>query len=91
MNKTLSAAFGGGLLITVVACGSTDAPERTMTLQGALSAGSVHTDNARAIAVSDTGNKYWSYLTGKGTFSVKVPIGHAYRLVIANQMAGAGR
>jgi hypothetical protein len=91
MKQIIHAAFGGGLLIAVLGCGSSDAPPRTMTLQGSLSASDRQTDNARAVAFSDTGHMYWSYLSATGGFTLKVPVNHAYRVVFANQLPDGGQ
>lgn len=91
MKRIIHAAVGGGLLLAAVGCGSSDAPPRTMTLQGSLSTSERQTDNARAVAISDTGHKYWAYLSATGGFSLKVPVGHAYRVVFANELANGGQ
>ncbi len=80
------------IAFTGIGCGgsggeNTASDGSRMTLQGTVSASEVSLDNARAIALSADGHAYAAYLDSHGDFSLDVPIGHAYRVVVANSLA----
>ncbi|MBX3234108.1 MAG: hypothetical protein KIT84_06385 [Labilithrix sp.] len=88
----------GAVVVGVVAltgCSSSE-PENTssssqrLTVQGSVSS-RLGTDNARAVAVDKNGKKIWTYLDKKGDFTLKLPIGKSYRVLIANQLPGGGQ
>jgi hypothetical protein len=76
--------------VSAIGCGSaggqSSAGDR-MTLQGTVATSEMALDNARAIALSADGHAYAAYLDQNGDFSLQVPTGHAYRVVIANSLA----
>ena len=61
-----------------------------LTVQGSVSS-KLGTDNARAVAIDEKGKKIWTFLDSHGDFSLKLPAGKSYRVVIANQLAGGGQ
>jgi hypothetical protein len=91
MNRITRVLTGSALFVAAGACGSPDKTEHTMTLRGSLSSTTRPMDNTRAVAIADTGKRYWAYLSVRGTFTLKVPTGHAYRVVLANQLPGGGQ
>lgn len=81
----------GAIMAAAAACSPNQNQEATMTVQGTLSTKSVRADNARAVAVGDNGKTYWAYLDRHGDFSLALPIGQSYRIVLANQITGGGQ
>lgn len=81
----------GAIMAAAAACSPTRNREATMTVQGTLSTKSVRADNARAVAVGDNGKTYWAYLDRHGDFSLELPIGQSYRILLANQLPGGGQ
>ncbi len=83
----------GGVLMAValVACGSDEKkPDGRMTVQGSV-AQSIAVDNARAIAIGRDGRTFWTYLDAHRDFTLKLPVGQSYRILIANQLASGGQ
>jgi len=79
------------MALAAVACGTEPAPEGgTMTIQGSVSS-RVGVDNARAVAVGTDGRTYWAYLDRDRDFTLVVPVGQSYRVLIANQQPGGGQ
>jgi hypothetical protein len=78
------AVFAGAL----VACSSGDPSGRgELAVQGSVSQ-AVSLDNARVIAIGSDGRTFWSYLDAQRDFTLFVPVGQSYRVVIASEQAG---
>jgi hypothetical protein len=77
-------------MVGALACSHNDDPG-TMTLQATVDPGAVRVDNARAVAVSTSGDVYWAYLDRQRDFTLALPVGTSYRVFIANQMQGGGQ
>ena len=65
---------------------STAQSKETLTVQGNVPSAARRLDNARAVAFAESGHVYWAYLDAQGDFSLKLPVGQSYRVVIANQL-----
>lgn len=78
--------FASILVAAALGCGSSESEPGIMTVQASLSTSSVVTDNARAVAIGDDGSRAWAYLDRYGDFTLELPVGQSYRLVIANQL-----
>ena len=88
------AVVGVVALAAMVGCGGADpSPTGTSTLklQGTVSPTARRLDNARAIAVTRSGKAYWSYLDAHGDFTLTLPKGVSYRVLIANARAAGGK
>ena len=85
-----------GVLVTgssLVACGGADGKVEesktaqatgTLAVQGHVSS-KIALDKARAIAIARDGRTYWTHLDAQRDWTLKLPVGQAYRIVIANQ------
>jgi outer membrane murein-binding lipoprotein Lpp len=93
--------FFGAVVVGVMAltgCSSEEKSDSTktasakgnLTVQGSVSS-KLGTDNARAVAIGENGKKIWTMLDKHGDFSLKLPTGQSYRVVIANQLPGGGQ
>lgn len=85
----------GWMVAALVAIGCQGSASSGNTEGTAIVKGSVPTtarslDNARAIAISPSGQRFSAYLDGRGSFTLTLPSGQAYRLVVANGRAGGG-
>lgn len=85
--KTL---FGYGtvmaLAMAAVACGKSSDESKSSTLEVT---GTVNTqlrtlDNASAVAIGSDGRTFSAYIEKNGRFKLALPVGHVYRVVIAN-------
>jgi hypothetical protein len=89
--KNVMLMLGGAALVLTAAGCSEGRKEGTLTVQGTLSARTRATDNTRAVAIADDGSQTWAYLDTHGDFSLDVPVGRSYRIVLANQLSGGGQ
>lgn len=83
--------LAAALLALGVGCGrgaDPDASER-MTVRGTVAQLSVG-QGARAVAVGADGRAVWANLDAHGDFSLRLPLGQSYRIVIANPRRAAG-
>jgi hypothetical protein len=79
------------MVMAAVACGGRDEPkDGTMTVHGTVSS-KLAVDNARAVAIGADGRIFWAYLDVERDFTLRLPTGQSYRIVIANQLAGGGQ
>jgi hypothetical protein len=83
INRTRFACIAS--LFALVACGSSSSSEGTLTVRGTLGS-SATVDNARAVAIGSDGKRHWAYLDRDGDFTLELPVGTSYRLLIANQL-----
>ena len=81
------------LSMAAVACGNS--PEASTTPSSSLEVtGTVDTqlrslDNASAVAIGSDGRTFSAYVKKNGSFKLDLPVGHTYRILIANStMAG---
>jgi hypothetical protein len=58
-----------------------------LTLKGNVPASTVSLDNARVVAVGSNGHVYWSYVNAARTFSIALPAGASYRILVTNSLA----
>lgn len=89
MSRTLWGAATLLGMLGAAACGGSDATGQTtetLTVQGTVAPSARKLDNARAVAMAENGHLYWAYLDARGDFSLKLPVGQSYRVVIANQL-----
>jgi hypothetical protein len=63
----------------------------TLRLEGSVAPGARVLDDARVAAVASDGRVYWAYLDARGAFAVEVPVGGAYRVLVANARASGGQ
>jgi hypothetical protein len=79
---------GAGL----VGCGDNSAPDAkgTLVVQGSVSSG-LSIDNGRVVAIGTNGRTFWSYLDKHGDFTLKLPVGQSYRILVANQRVSGGQ
>lgn len=92
MVRTLVMVSGALFVVGLAACGSdkNTSEGQTMTVQGTVSQG-IAIDNGRAVAVGSDGRVFWSYLDADRDFTLKLPVGQSYRVLIANQLANGGQ
>jgi hypothetical protein len=83
INRTRFACIAS--LFALVACGSSSSSEGTLTVRGTLGS-SAMLDNARAVAIGSNGTRHWAYLDRDGDFTLELPVGTSYRLLVANQL-----
>lgn len=84
--------FGLGVMLTAFACGcGSSASNDTLMVTGHVTATSKGFDNPRVVAVSAKGNALWSYIDAKGNFSLSLPKGTSYRILVTNQIPGDKR
>lgn len=83
--------LAAALLALGVGCGKGEPDGNTerMTVRGTVSQLSV-AQGARAVAVGADGRTVWATLDGHGDFSLRLPLGQSYRIVIANPRRAAG-
>lgn len=90
--KALHACAGILALGLVVGCGASGpSGGSTATVQGSVSPSSRPLDNARAVAIGADGRVFWAYLDARGAFTLQLPVGQSYRVVVANALAGGGQ
>ena len=91
--KTL---FGFGTVMTLamaaVACGTPEAPassSSSLEVTGTVDTRLRTLDNASAVAIGSDGRTFSAYVKKNGSFKLNLPVGHVYRILIANStMAG---
>lgn len=84
-----------GAMLALCGCSSTPAPENTgtqsMRLQGSITSAR-KLDNARVVAIGTKGKRYWSYVDAAGRFTIALPPGASYRVLVTNaQRVGPDR
>ena len=67
--------------------GSSSGPQ--LAVEGSVSQ-AVHVDNARAVGIGTDGRTFWAYLDAQRGFTLRLPVGQSYRIVIANGREGGG-
>lgn len=75
------------LVMATMACAGSSEPTTASSkarIEGTVVQRSL--DNARAIAITPDGRRTWSYLDVRGHFTLELPAGRAYRLMIANTL-----
>jgi hypothetical protein len=83
----LGYAVLAGALSGCSSAGPSGGPQ--LAVQGSVSQG-VHVDNARAVAIGTDGRTFWAYLDAQRDFTLTLPVGQSYRVVIANGREGGG-
>jgi hypothetical protein len=83
-----------GVAITVAAAlagcsGADSSGQGEMAVQGTVSQ-ALSVDNARAVAIGSDGRTFWAYLDARRDFTLMLPVGQSYRILIANERAGGG-
>jgi hypothetical protein len=81
-------AWAGAIAACSSSGDSSSGPQ--LAVQGTVSKG-VQVDNARAVAIGTDGSTYWAYLNDQRDFTLTLPVGQSYRLVIANARQGGGQ
>lgn len=77
--------------IMALACGKEPSePEGELAVQGSVSS-AVQIDNARAVAIGSDGRQFWAYIDRDRDFTLRLPVGQSYRIIIANQLEGGGQ
>lgn len=87
--KNLGLGLVAAVAMASIACGSSPSSENTLHVTGAVSAKTRSLDNARAMAFSSDGHVYSAFLTKTGKFKLDLPVGHVYRIAIANGTSSA--
>lgn len=71
-----------------IACGNGPSePEGELAVQGSVSS-ALGLDNARAVAIGSDGRQFWTYVDRDRDFTLRLPVGQSYRIVIANELGG---
>jgi hypothetical protein len=79
--------FGAGAFVCLaIGCSTGDKTSDALTVRGSVPQSTLLTDNAKAIAISPAGHVYTAYLNRSGDFTLQLPTGHAYRVLIANTL-----
>lgn len=94
--KALTMFSGVVLAAMAVACGESAESESTSRVSGSMTVhGTVSTrlsvDNARAVAIGTDGRTFWAYLDQDREFTLDLPVGQSYRVIVANQRSGGGQ
>ena len=94
--KALTMFSGVVLAAMAVACGESAEAESTSRVSGSMTVhGTVSTrlsiDNARAVAIGSDGRTFWAYLDQDREFTLDLPVGQSYRVIVANQRANGGQ
>lgn len=94
--KALTMFSGVVLAAMAVACGESAESESTSRVSGSMTVhGTVSTrlsiDNARAVAIGSDGRTFWAYLDQDREFTLDLPVGQSYRVIVANQRANGGQ
>jgi hypothetical protein len=80
--------FGSALVLamTALACGkpAPEASSSTLKVSGTVDRQSQALDNASAVAIGSDGRTFSAYLQRNGKFSLELPVGHVYRILITN-------
>jgi hypothetical protein len=71
-------------------CAASSAPESTGTVALKATISGRTLSSARAVAVASDGSRYWAALTPSGQFTLKVPAGKSYRVLLVNSLTGGG-
>jgi hypothetical protein len=85
----LSVIAASAFVCLAIGCGNsenTGTASDALTVHGTVPRTTLLTDNAKAIAVSPAGHVYTAYLNRQGGFTLQLPTGHAYRVLIANTL-----
>jgi hypothetical protein len=75
------------------ACSGSDSTgwsQSDLAVQGTVSE-ALTLDNARAVAIGSDGRTFWTYLDRERDFTLLLPVGQSYRVVIANALPGGGQ
>lgn len=83
------------LAMAAVACGggdkdSTGSNAANLKVSGTVDSAGRSLDNASAIAIGSDGRTFSAYLDRAGKFSLELPVGHVYRIIIANGTMSGG-
>lgn len=89
MKKLIGIGSVMALGMAAVACGETPAESSSSTLEvtGTVDQRLRTLDNASAVAIGSDGRTYSAYLKSNGGFRLSLPVGHTYRVLIANSTA----
>lgn len=89
MKKLIGIGSVMALGMAAVACGETPAESSSSTLEvtGTVDQRLRTLDNASAVAIGSDGRTYSAYLKANGAFRLSLPVGHTYRVLIANSTA----
>ena len=82
--------LGVGFLVGALFACSDDKKDDAVTVHGTVGS-RVIVDNARAIAVGADGRVFWAYLDAHRDFTLKLPVGQSYRILVANQRDEGGQ
>lgn len=74
----------GSVALFLVACSGDPPAEPALHVTGALDARTHVVANAQAIALASDGRAFAANLTPSGRFALDLPVGHVYRIVVAN-------
>jgi hypothetical protein len=58
-----------------------------LALKGNVPASTLSLDNARVVAVGSNGHVFWSYVNAARNFSIALPAGASYRILVTNSLA----
>jgi hypothetical protein len=73
---------------TIAGCSSADTSDQgTLAVQGTVTQALVMS-GARAVAIGTDGRTFWTDLDAQRDFTLRLPVGQSYRIVIANALAG---
>jgi len=79
--------LGAAAIVTSVAgCSSAGPSGPTLAVQGTVSQ-ALSTNDARAVAIGTDGRTFWTSLDAQRDFTLLLPVGQSYRIVIANTHA----
>ncbi len=85
MMKSLGFGSVLAFAMTVLACGKgTPDSSSTLKVTGSIDTNSRSLDNASALAIGSDGRTFSAYVQKTGRFTLELPVGHVYRIIIAN-------
>ena len=83
--KTLGLGSVLALSMAVLACGrGTPDTSSTLKVTGSIDTQRQALDNASAVAIGSDGRTFSAYVQKTGRFTLQLPVGHVYRIIIAN-------
>lgn len=85
----LSTLVMSSLAIACGGSGDSSAPESTR--QAVTGTVARNLDNARVMAITPTGKTFWAYLDKRGEFTLPIPAGTPFRLIVTNATATGGQ
>ena len=92
MNRALMLSGAVLVAMAAVACSAAEASDasNTMTVHASVTT-NLSIDNARAVAIGTDGRTFWAYVDRDRDFTLELPVGQSYRIIVANQRTSGGQ